>query len=128
MTDIHRTRWLLPAFSVLLGVACATAFWIGGDVRSGVFAVLLMTGLGVVVLLGGRSETIRGLRGDGSDERFERIDRDATTVAGSTVLGVVLAMCLWEWAHGRTGAPYVALGAIGGAVYAVAVVVLRWRG
>ena len=33
-----------------------------------------MTAFGALILLGGRSETIRGLRGDGRDERFRKID------------------------------------------------------
>lgn len=37
-------------------------------------------------------------------------------------------MCLWEWAHGRDGTPYVPLGAVTGVVYLAAVAVLRLRG
>jgi hypothetical protein len=45
-----------------------------------------MTALGLVFLLGGRSETIRGLRGDGRDERFELIDLKATAFAGLAII------------------------------------------
>jgi hypothetical protein len=44
-----------------------------------------------------------------------------------TVIAGVLAMCLWEWGHGRSGEPYTALGAIGSVAYVVALGVLRWR-
>jgi hypothetical protein len=33
-----------------------------------------MAGFGLFILVAGRSETIRGLRGDGRDERFAQID------------------------------------------------------
>jgi hypothetical protein len=117
----------LPLYSVGLGVAMLVAFSIGDDVRSGLVSFAIMAGLAVVVLLGGRSETVRGLRGDGRDERFAWIDQTATLVAGQVLLGAVLALCLWEWAHGRSGTPYVPLGALTGVTYLGALVFLRWR-
>ena len=86
-----------------------------------------MAVLAAVVLLGGRSEMIRGLRGDGRDEYWARMDARASLFAGMTLLGAVLAMCLWEWAHGRDGFPYTALGAISGGAYILALAVLRGR-
>jgi len=82
----------------------------------------------LVFAVGGRSETIRGLRGDGRDERFARIDLVATAIAGNLLITLVIAMCLWEWAHGRDGTPYVQLGAVTGVSYVLAVAFLRWRG
>ena len=43
------------------------------------------------------------------------------------MIGVIIVMCLWEWAHGRDGSPYVALGAIAGLAYLAALALLRWR-
>ena len=70
---------------------------------------------------------MRGLRGDGRDERWERIDIYATAIAGSVAISAIIVMCLWEWAHGRSGTPYVQLGAISGVAYVAAVGFLRWR-
>jgi hypothetical protein len=117
--------WFLPAFSLFLGLACFTAFWIGGDAVSGLFALAVLGGLGLVTALGGRSETIRGLRGDGRDEYWAGLDRDATLLAGMVLLTLVIVMCLWEWAHGRDGTPYSQLGAVTGLSYVVALVALR---
>jgi hypothetical protein len=39
-----------------------------------------MTAFGALVLFGGRSETIHGLRGDGRGERFGQIDIAAAIV------------------------------------------------
>jgi hypothetical protein len=124
---ITKTWWFLPAFSLALGVACAIAFAIGGDNASAIWAFGVMAVAAGVFAVGGRSETIRGLRGDGRDERFARIDLVATAIAGNILIGLVIGMCLWEWAHGRDGTPYVQLGAITGVAYIAAVAFLRWR-
>jgi len=81
----------------------------------------------VVFLIGGRSDLIRGIRGDGRDEYWERIDVHATALAGIVVITAVIGMCLWEWGHGRDGSPYSQLGAIGGVAYVAAIIGLRAR-
>jgi len=120
-------KWFLPAFSRSPGIACFVAFWIGGDLGEGVFALLLLGGIGLVVLVGGRSETIRGLRGDDRDEYWAGLDRDATTFAGLVLISVLIALCLWEWAHGRDGSPYSQLGALAGVAYIAGMVALRLK-
>jgi hypothetical protein len=79
----------VPLFAVALGFVVFAAQWIGGDPGSGLGSLGIMTGVGALFLFGGRSETIRGLRGDGRDERFRRIDVHATALAG---LAVILAI------------------------------------
>jgi hypothetical protein len=79
------------------------------------------------LLFGGRSETIRMIRGDGRDERWTRIDLAATALAGLTAITAIIVACGWEWAHGRDGTPFVQLGAISGVAYIVALVVLGKR-
>jgi len=83
---------------------------------------------GAVFLFGGRSETIRGLRGDGRDERFQRMDIHATAFAGTVVIVAVLVGFVVELAHGHNGNPYTWLAAIGGVAYMAALVVMRLRG
>ena len=41
-------------------------------------SLAIMVAFGAVILFGGSNETIRGLRGDGRDERFHQIDIHAT--------------------------------------------------
>ena len=127
MTGVYKSRWFLPLFSVALGVACFVAFWIGDQQGSAWFALALMSVVGLAFLLGGRFDMVRGLRGDGRDEYWARIDVHATALAGHVVIGVIIVMCLWEWGHGRDGSPYVALGAIAGLAYVVALAALRIR-
>jgi hypothetical protein len=76
-------KWFLPAFSLFLGVACFVAFWLGDNVGMGLFSLALLGGIGLVIAVGGRSETIRGLRGDARDEYWAGLDRDATLLAGA---------------------------------------------
>jgi len=124
---VFRSKWFLPLFSLAFGLAFGGALWAGGEGRAGVEAVALMTVVGLVFLVGGRSEMIRGLRGDGRDEYWQRLDVHATALAGHVVIATILVMCMWEWGHGRDGSPFVQLGAVAGVAYIVALGLLRWR-
>ncbi len=127
MRAMTRTSWFLPMFSVGLGIACLAAFWIGGQPGSGLWALGVMLVLALLFAVGGRFDLIRGLRGDGRDEYWARIDLHATALSGIVVISAVIVMCLWEWAHGRDGSPYSQLGAIGGVAYVLAIAGLRLR-
>jgi hypothetical protein len=111
----------------VLGGACLAAFWIGGNPGQGLFSFAVIGGLGVASLVLGRSELVRGLRGDGRDEYWAALDRDASLFAGLFLITLVIAMCCWEWAHGRSGSPYTQLGAVSGLAYILALVGLRLR-
>jgi hypothetical protein len=122
-----RTKWFLPAFCVVLGFAVLAAEWIGGDLRGGLYSLAVMTGFGLLVLLGGRSETVRGLRGDGRDERFRMIDLAATAFAGIVLISAIIVLWLIELARGHDGNPYGLLGALAGLSYLAAIAFMRWR-
>jgi zinc transporter ZupT len=128
MKTMCRSRWFVPLFAVVLGAAMFGASALGGHPGAGLAAFGVMALAGAVVLFGGRSETIRGLRGDVRDERFQRIDIHATAFAGFMVIAAVIVGFLVEIAHGREGNPYTWLGAIAGFSYIAAVVVMRLRG
>ncbi len=126
--QISRSKWFLPAFAAFLGVAFLAAQWAGGDPSGGLESLAIMSGFGALIFFGGRSETIRGLRGDGRDERFRQIDIYATALAGLAVLAAVIIACMVELAQGHSGAPFSWLGAIGGLSYLSSIIVLRARG
>lgn len=128
MTKLTSSRWFLPVFCLALGVVLFVASWIGDDARKGAFFLGVMAAFGLLVLLGGRSETVRGLRGDGRDERFRTIDVHATAIAGVILVTVLIGAWVVELARGRDGEPYTQLMAVGGVAYIVAVALLRWRG
>jgi len=125
---VARSKWFLPVFAVSLGVVIFAAQWIGGDPVGGLVSFAILAGFGALVLVGGRSETVRGLRGDGRDERFRQIDLAATAIAGLVVIGVIIVAFVVEVARGHSGSPYTWLGAIAGLAYLAAVIVLRLRG
>jgi hypothetical protein len=123
--QISKSRWFLPGFSMGLGIVMMAAIWLGGDLSLGLQALGVMTIFAAIIFFGGRSETIRGLRGDGRDERFRQIDLAATAIAGLAVITAIIVGFLVEAAQGQDGKPYSWLGAVGGLAY---LVVLRTRG
>ena len=125
---VSETKWFLPLFSVALGLVIFGAQWIGGDAGSGLVSLGIMTAFGALVLLGGRSETIRGLRGDGRDERFRAIDIHATAISGLAVIIAIIIAFVIELARGHDGSPFTWLGAIAGVTYLAAIVGFRLRG
>ncbi|HEY6693467.1 MAG TPA: hypothetical protein VI006_11490 [Solirubrobacteraceae bacterium] len=124
---IYRSRWYMPAFSVFLGLLMLGAFWIGGDLADGLWALGVMVALAAGILVFGRSETVRGLSGPGRDERWAKIDITATALTGFVLIAVIIGAFLVEVAQGEDGEPWSQLGALGGITYIVAVAVLRWR-
>jgi hypothetical protein len=125
---LTKTKWFLPAFSVAMGVVLFAAAWIGGDVNKGLYFLAALSVFGLLVLLGGRSETIRGLRGDARDERFKMIDIHATAFAGIVLVFVLIGAWVVEIARGNDGNPYGQLLAVGGIAYIAAIAFMRWRG
>jgi hypothetical protein len=126
--QMTRSKWFIPAFAVLLGLVMFAAQWVGGHPGTGLGSLAIMAAFGAVVLLGGRSETIRGLRGDGRDERFREMDVRATAFAGTVVILAIIVAFVVEIARGQDGAPYTWLGAIAGLAYIGAVIAIRLRG
>jgi hypothetical protein len=56
-------------------------------------------------LLAGRSETVRGLRGAGRDERFAQIDLQATALSGLAVIVALIVAWLVATARGQSRQP-----------------------
>ena len=125
---IMRSRWFMPLFCLGLGVVVLAASWAGGQLSVGVYGLVVMAAFGLVLLLlAGRSETIRGLT-SGRDERFAQIDMRATAVAGLALITTLIVAWLVQIARGHSGGPYDWLCAIGGIAYILAVAFFRWRG
>jgi hypothetical protein len=128
MQTCRTSKWVIPLFSMALGLVLLGAGLLGGKPGDGLFGLGVMTAFGAVVLFGGRSETIRGLRGDGRDERFQAIDARATLASGSALIIAVLVAYVVSVARGHNGDPYDWLAAIAGLVYLGSVAWLRIRG
>ena len=125
---ITRSKWFLPAFSLVLGLVMLAVSWLGGCLGQGLISLAVLAGFGLIVLLAGRSETVRGLRGDGRDERFAQIDLQATALSGLAVIVALIVAWLVATARGQSGSPYGWLLAIAGLTYLLAVAWFRWRG
>ena len=125
---VTRSKWFLPAFSLVLGLVMLAVSWLGGSPGQGVISLAVLAAFGLIVLLAGRSETVRGLRGDGRDERFAQIDLQATALSGLAVIVALIVAWLVATARGQSGSPYDWLLAIGGLAYLLAVAWFRWRG
>ena len=125
---ITRSKWFLPSFSLVLGLIMLAVSWLGGSPGQGVISLAVLAAFGLIILLAGRSETVRGLRGDGRDERFAQIDLQATALSGLAVIVALIVAWLVATARGQSGSPYGWLMAIAGLTYVFAVGWFRWRG
>jgi hypothetical protein len=111
-----------------MGGVIVLASALGGQLVAGLLGLAVLVVFGLAVGLASGSETIRGLRGDGRDERFAQIDLRATAVTGYVLILAVIIGWLVEIARGHSGNPYQWLGALAGLTYVLAVVFFRWRG
>jgi len=122
------SRWLLPLFSLGLGIVVFVVSWVGGQFGAGLVSLAILAAFGLLILLlTGHSETVRGLT-VGRDERFAQIDQRATAVAGLVVLVTLIVAWLVATARGQNGNPYDWLLAISGLSYLLANAFFRWRG
>jgi hypothetical protein len=125
---IAHSRWSMPLFSLGLGVVVFLVSWLGGQPGAGVISLAILAAFGLLILLlTGRSETIRGLT-VARDERFARIDLSATAVTGLVVVVTLIVAWLVATARGQNGHPYDWLLAISGLSYLLAISFFRWRG
>ncbi len=83
-------RWV-PALVAALAIPTFVAFWIGGDPRAGLIWGSLSVLFALVLAVGGRSDTIRLLRGEDDDERSLALETRATMLT-AVVLIVALAV------------------------------------
>jgi len=125
---ICRSRWFTPLICVAAGIVMFAVSWLGGQFAGGLISLAILAAFGLVILLlTGRSETVRGLT-VGRDERFAQLDLRATAVSGMVVLLAALVAWLVATARGHSGSPYGWLLAIGGLAYLIAFAFFRWRG
>ena len=104
------------------------AFWAGGELRAGVGAAVFMVVVAVLLLFGGRSEVVRVLRGQPTDEMWRSFNLRAIWFASEVLAVVVIGAFVYEIARGQDGQPYELLGFVFAVAYVAALLWLRWRG
>src|SRR4028119_321164 len=119
--------WAVPLVCVLLGLSFLTVFWSSGNPGAGLGSLAVMVAYGLLLLVGGRSEIVRTLRGQAPDERYGMFDLRATAITGTVTLSVLVGATLYELARGQDPAPYVLIIAIAAVTYLCALLWLRWR-
>ncbi|CAN5591458.1 hypothetical protein BH10ACT8_BH10ACT8_10920 [soil metagenome] len=123
----NRLYWATPLLGVFIGLAYLAAFWLGGRPGDGVIGLIVMLAFtGALMLLGRRSETVQGLL-DHRDERITGMDLKATAVTAVAMILAVLVGFVVDIAHGGSGEPFAAIGAIGGLAYLCALLFFRLR-
>lgn len=121
------TGWAVPSVALLGGVAMFAAASVGGQPALGAGMFAIMAAYAALLLAAGRSEVVKVLRGQPSDERYRSFDLRATAFAGSVVILAVIGGFLFELARGGDPQPYSLLAAVGGVSYLMALLWLRWR-
>ncbi len=118
---------MVPLLCLAFGVAYLAVFWIGGNPVAGVGPFVIMVGYGLLLLLGGRSEVIRTLRAQPSDEMWKSFDARASLFSFFVLVVVLIGAAFYEIARGQDAQPYVLLCLVGGASYVGALIWLRLR-
>lgn len=101
----HSRRWI-PALVAALAIPTFVAFWIGGQPRSGLIWGGLSVAFALVLVLGGRSDTIRLLRGDDDDERTVVLETQATTLTAVVLIIALAGLFLVTAARGENPLVY----------------------
>lgn len=94
---------------------------------AGVGPFAIMAGYGLLLLVGGRSEVVRMLRNQPSDEMWKSFDTRASLFSFFVLVAVLICMGLYEIARGQDAQPYALLCLAGGASYIGALIWFRVR-
>lgn len=120
-------EWLTPVLVAAVGVPTFAAFWIGGRPELGAVWAAVSVAFGLVVALGGRSDTIRMLRGTEDDERTRLLEYKATTAMGIVLVVALVGLFMAAGIRGENGLVYGVLLLLAEATHLVALAVLNRR-
>jgi len=98
-------RWAEPLLRLLLGFAFLAAFWVAGNSAAGLGPFAIMLAYVVLLLVGGRSEIVRVLRGQPADERYRMFNLCASAITGTVTLSILTGEFFYELARGHNGNP-----------------------
>jgi hypothetical protein len=120
----HSRLWV-PTFVAALAIPTFIAFWIGGNPQAGLLWGSLSIVFAFVLLLGGRSDTIRLLRGEDDDERTLALEYRATMLTAVALIVALAVLFLVTAARGDNPLVYGLLLLLAEATHLVAIAVLN---
>ena len=120
-------HWVTPVLVAVVGVPTFVAFWIGGRPELGGVWAAVSVAFGLAIAVGGRSDTIRMLRGTEDDERTRLLEYKATTAMGIVLVVALVTLFLAAGTRGENGLVYGVLLLLAEAAHLVALFVLNRR-
>ena len=117
----------IPLLVAALALPIFVSFWIGGRPQVGAIWACIMVVFAIVVAVGGRSDTIRLLRGDGEDERTLALEFQASAVTAVVLIAALACLFLAAGIRGESGLVYGVLLLLAEATHLGALAVLNRR-
>ncbi|HEY4975735.1 MAG TPA: hypothetical protein VII05_00090 [Gaiellaceae bacterium] len=105
MSKETKTKLLVLATMVLLGIGNTTSTWIRGDHRKALESLALVAVIALFLLLAGRTERLRRQL-FATDERADAIGLFAAAWAGFAMMVTTFVIFEVEFARGHSGEPY----------------------
>ena len=128
MNAVPQPGWLyVPVLVAALAIPTFVAFWIGGDPRAGVIWGSLSIVFALVLAFGGRSDTIRLMRGEDDDERTLELETRATTLTAVVLIVALAGLFLVTAARGESPLVYGLLLLLAEVTHLVALATLNRR-
>lgn len=125
---LPRPPWVVPTVVALTAVPTFVAFWIGGNPELGAMWAGVSLVLAGVLAIGGRSDTIKLLRGDHDDERAVALENQALTITSVVLTSALAVLFLVSGIRGENRLVYGVLLLLGEATHLAALAVLSRRG
>ena len=97
---------LVPLLVAAIGIPTFVAFWIGGRPGLGALWAAASLAFALVLWLGGRSDTIRLVRGEDDDERALELELKAMTYTALVLVVSLAGLFLAAGVRGESGLVY----------------------
>ncbi|HXH87373.1 MAG TPA: hypothetical protein VNI55_02045 [Gaiellaceae bacterium] len=115
---------VIPLVVAAQAIPILGAFWLGGRIEVGALWAGIVLAMAALLAFGGRSETLRTLRGVEDDERVQHLELQATAVVAVVLLVGLFGLLIAEGIRGGTGLVYAVLLLVAEVAHVVALGVL----
>lgn len=126
-SSARRSWWWIPVLVAALAIPTFLAFWIGGRPQAGLLWASLSIVFALLLVFGGRSDTIRLLRGQDDDERTLALELQATMLTAIVLIIAVAGLFLITAARGENPIVYGVLLLLAEATHLGALAILNRR-